>query len=226
MRTLCVALGLVLALNAGVAASEATGHVDPKLSGGVELGYYGGPGFQAFVMLSDFAEKFPMNFRLAVGFTSVQPGIATDARRVFINDATNGTPEESGRQTDFRFDLLYPVKLLNMPRAYVFGGPRHVRFVGNFKYIGGNEDFDVTSNQWGIGAGLETYFAMSRKLDLVFQVGADYYLESTLTGHDTKYSPDGDNANGRDGYSYDDADEAIDQPTFEPRLMMGVVYNF
>ena len=221
-----ITAGLMLVLNMAVIAQEAPAPSDPVISGGLELGYYGGPGFQVFGMVSNVATGFPMNLRLALGFTSVQPGLSAEARQVFINDATNGTPEEKGRQTDFRLDMLYPVQILNMKRAYLFGGPRHARFVSNFKFIGGNEDFDVRSNQWGIGGGLESYFAVSPKVDLVLNIGVDYYFESILTGHDTQYSPDGDNSNGRDGYTYEDADNAIDQPKVEPRVMLGFAYNF
>ncbi len=221
-----VATGLLLMVSVAVTAQESPVSNDPALSVGVEFGYYGGMGFQAFGMVSNVAEGFPMSLRLALGYTSVEPGLSGEARQVFINDATNGIPEEKGRQMDFRLDLLYPVRLLNMERAYLFGGPRHARFVGSFKYIGGNEDFDVNSNQWGIGGGLESFFAMSPKLDLVLHLGLDYYFESNLTGHDTMYAPDGDNSNGRDGYTYEDADQAIDQPKVEPRLMLGFAYNF
>lgn len=225
-RGIIATIGLLLLLSTAAGAQKTPASSGPVFSGGLELGYYGGFGFQAFGTVSNVAAGFPMNLRLALGYTSVEPGLSAEARQVFINDATNGIPEEKGRQLDFRLDMLYPVRILNMPRAFVFGGPRHARFVGNFKYVGGNEDFDVTSNQWGIGGGLESYFAMSPRVDLVLHLGADYYFESVLTGHDTQYSPDGDNTNGRDGYTYEDADNAIDQPKFEPRVMLGFAYNF
>ncbi len=226
LRIMMVLFGLLLILSMTASAKDGSASGNPTFSGGLELGYYGGAGFQAFGMVSNVAAGLPMNLRLAMGYTSVQPGLSAEARQVFINDATNGIPEKKGRQLDFRFDMLYPVKILNLPRAYLFGGPRHARFVANFKYVGGNEDFDVTSNQWGVGGGFESYFAMSPRFDLVFHLGIDYYFESTLTGHDTRYSPDGDDSNGRDGYTYDDADNAIAQPKIEPRLMLGFAYNF
>lgn len=226
LRSTIVIAGLILLASGSPMAQSVSPSTGPVVSGGLEIGYFGGPGFQAFGTLSNVADGFPMDIRLALGYTRVEPGLSAEARRVFINDATNGIPEESGRQMDFRMDMLYPVQVLGFKRAYVFGGPRHVRFVSNFRYIGGNEDFDVRSNQWGLGGGVESHFAVSRTIDLVVQLGLDYYFESTLSGHDTKYSPDGDNANGRDGYTYEDADAAIDQPKIEPRVMMGFAYNF
>ena len=197
-----------------------------SFSGGVKVGYSGGPGFQLYGMVNNVAENFPMNIRFGFGYTWVEPGKSAEARKVFINDATNGVPEEKGRQIDYRLDLLYPVNVLNIKRAYLFAGPRHISFTGNFKYIGGNEDFDITSKQWGLGTGFESFFAISEKLDLVMSFGVDYYFESKLSGHDTEYAPDGDHSNPRTGYDYDDADDAVNQPTVEPRAMIGVAYNF
>ena len=99
-------------------------------------------------------------------------------------------------------------------------------FTGNFVFIGGNEDCDITSNQWGLGLGLKAYFEMSNRFDFVTSVGFDYFFSNTLSGHDTEYSPDGENVNGRNDYTFDDADDAINQPKLQPRLMVGVNYHF
>lgn len=223
--SLTMIAAVILIAPAAVLGNTPTGH-GPEFSGGAVLGYYGGFGFHVNAMVSNFAQDFPLAARIGLGFSSVEPGKAADARRIFINDATNGTPEKSGRKLDFRFDFMYPVKLLGMKQAYAFGGPRYSKFTGNFKYIGGNEDFDVVSNQWGFGLGVESFFPMSPKLDLVLSAGADYFGNAKLTGHDTSYSPDGDDSNPRDDYTYDDADDAIDQPKIEPRIMLGVRYKF
>ena len=224
-RILIIFAGLLL-LSISAIAQTTPPASGPVFSGGLEMGYYGGTGVQAYGIVRNLAVDFPFNLRFAVGFASVEPGLPDAARQVFINDATNGIPEESGRQYDFRFDMLYPVNLFNLPQSYFFGGVRHARFNANFKFVGGNEDFDVKSNQWGIGTGVESFFAISSRMDLILHLGADYYFESRLVGHDTEYSPDGDNANARDGYSYDDADAAVNQPKFEPQFMLGVAYNF
>ena len=154
------------------------GTEETRFSGGVISGYNSGFKLQAYGTVANFASGFPMSARLSLGYAFVQPGIATDARRIFINNNTNGIPEEKGRVLDFRLDLMYPVDILSLERAYIIGGPRHARFKGNFKYIGGNEDFDVTSNHWGIGAGLESYFGMGTNIDLVLSGGLDYFLRA------------------------------------------------
>ena len=113
-----------------------------------------------------------------------------------------------------------------MKNAYVFAGVRNSMFTANFRFIGGNEDFDVTSNQWGVGAGLRTAFPISRNVSFVMSGGLDWYLSSTLTGHDTSYSPDGESVNGRNDYTFTDADEAVNQPKLHPVGMIGISYSF
>lgn len=226
-RTLLIVILLMMTIStaradqARIEKTEST-----RFSAGLILGYDSGMKFQGYGMVSHFAENFPMNARLSIGYSFVQPGDAAAARRIFINNATNGVPEDKGRILDFRLDLMYPVNLLSIERAYLFGGPRYSRFTGNFKFIDGNEDFDITSNQWGIGTGLESYFAMSPRIDFVLSVGLDYLFESTLKGHDTSYSPDGESVNPREDFTYDNADDAIKQPKLEPILMFGFSYNF
>ncbi|MDX9857502.1 MAG: hypothetical protein RBT76_06920 [candidate division Zixibacteria bacterium] len=196
-----------------------------EFSVGLSLGYHYGVSGQIHGMVRGFAEDFPLSARLAIGYSKAGPGSALDSRRIFINDATNGFPEKSGRVWEFRGDLLYPVRLLNLERAYIFGGPRYAMFTGNFKFVGGNEDFDVRSDQWGLGTGLQGFFRMNPRVDLVLTLGIDYFFESTLTGHDTSYSPDGEDVNPRDDYTFDDADAAVNQPELEFQAMFGFSYS-
>ena len=149
------------------------------------------------------------------------PGSAPDARKIFINDATNGTPKEAGITWDMGLDGLYPTG----PRTAFFGGVRYTRFKANFKYVGGNEDFDVTSTHWGLAAGMEAEFPMGPRMSLLVSGGGEYFFSSRLTGHDTSYSPDGDNVNPRKDYTYSDADHAVDQPIFRPVALVGFSYR-
>jgi hypothetical protein len=197
----------------------------PLLSAGGQFGYNTGLGIPGNLVAADFAEGFPLQLRFGISYARTQPGQALDARRIFINNATNGTPEESGRTLGARLDLMHQVQLLSLPRAYVFGGVRHSSFRANFRFIGGNEDFDVTSSHWGLGGGVDSYFAVSRRMDMVVTVGLDYYFASRLSGHDTSYSPDGDNVNPREDFTYGDADAAIGQPKFGPALLVGLSYR-
>ena len=210
----------VLVVLIAIAPGKAT-----DLYGGLNLGFYGGMGFDAYASAYNFADGLPLGLRLGLGYSSFDPGNATDARQIFINNNQGGTVQERGTIIRFSFDFVYPVRLLNLPDATLFFGPRYTDFTGNFKFIGDNEDFDVTSTHWGLGLGIEAGFSMSSKIDFTMLAGADYYFSSTLYGHDTSYSPNGESENPREDYQYSDADRAINQPSFEPRLMLGLRYR-
>jgi len=109
---------------------------------------------------------------------------------------------------------------------FLAAGPRYSFHTSNFNFIGGNENFDVTSKQWGLGLGAGGAFPMGSKAGFVMSGGADYYFEGALEGHDTAYSPDGEDINGRNDYTFADAQEAINQPVLIFRLMIGVSYYF
>ncbi len=200
-------------------AGEAYG-AKPRLYSGLNLGFNGGAGFNFYTELDNVAEDFPFSMRLAVGVFFRDPGNADSARRIFINDARNGTPEDRGHFWQFDFDLIYQKN-----RWKLYFGPRYARFVGNFKFVGGNEDFDVKSNPWGIGVGAERYYRINRKLSLTLGAGLNYFFKSVLYAHDTSYSPDGEIVNGRHDYTYEDADRAIRQPRLELRFFSGLRYS-
>lgn len=216
-----LALLLGVPLRAQSVSSAEAWEVSPSVSLGGFAGYQRGLSFQFWGTAEGFAAGFPVQVRLRLGRTGVDAGNAGDARRVFINDATNGTPKESGRTWDIGLDGLYPVGL----RTTVFGGLRYARFKANFKFVGGNEDFDVTSSHWGLAAGAEASYPMGRRTALIFTGGLEYFFSSRLTGHDTSYSPDGDNVNPRQDFTYIDADQAVGQPTWRPMLLLGVRYR-
>ena len=84
----------------------------------------------------------------------------------------------------------------------------------------------MTANPWGGGLGLESRFAINESTQFQLQLGFDYYQEVELSGHDTVYTPEGDHINPRDGYDYSDADNAVDQPSVEILVMMGLLIGF
>jgi hypothetical protein len=204
-------------------------NISPSLGGdfsaGLLAGYNGGAGVRASVMASNFAQGFPLALEGGLGISWRDAGDPEAARKVFINDNTNGTPETSAWDWDFRLDFLYKVNVLGLRDAHLFAGVRYSMFTADFKFVGGNEDFEVTSNQWGIGLGAKATFPISHKIGLTMLAGFDNYFASTLEGHDTAYSPDGSTVNGREGYTYSDADAAVNQPKFQPVLMIGITYG-
>ncbi len=223
---LLLAVGALISATSLADTEQIAQRRQTRFVGGLSLGYFGGSGMHFSLMAMDFAQDLPLSFRLGIGYTRVEPGKPDEARRIFINNATNGTPTEAGWMWDYRFDILIRTKAFGLKQANFYVGPRHVRFTGNFNYVGGNEDFDVTSHQWGVGAGLENSFAINPRLGIVVSAGADYFISSWLVGHDTKYNPDGEAINQQEDYTWDDADRAISQPKIEPRVMLGLSYTF
>ncbi len=209
-------------LSYGQAKSKGTS----KFSAGMMTGYNRGLGLQGNMTMQS---GFPFDLRVGVGYTFLNPGNSGEARRVFINNNTNGTPEKSGRSIDYRLDFLFPKSVFGLKNSFIVLGPRGSSFKGTFKYIGGNEEFDVISHQGGLGGGIENHVRMNQKLSLVVVLGLDYYLPGTIHGHDTSYSPDNDNVNTRNDnqnndtpFNYKDADKAIYQPGFMPYALIGV----
>lgn len=68
---------------------------------------------------------------------------------------------------DVQIDILKPMILMGNLSSYWFIGPCYSKFRGNFKYVGGNEDFDVTSAQFGVGGGFESHYKISDGLQLL-----------------------------------------------------------
>jgi hypothetical protein len=226
---------LVIALLAGLAGAapaqgpphhQAAAPGGSHFSGGLTFGYYSGTGFEALLIARNFAGGSPLRARVGLRYAAVDAGIAVAARRVFINDNTGGTPEQSGRTWGLKLDLMLPVRLLAQSHMYAFAGPRYARFTGDYRFVGGNEDFEITSHHWGLGGGLESQYPVSRRLALTLAAGVDYFFPNTLYGHDTSYSPDGTSTNGRAGYGYSDADRAVGQPKIDPLMLVGMEYRF
>jgi len=204
-----VALGLALVAVTAVATPAA------ETSVGLGLGSTAGFGVQADVTFEHFTRDLPLSLRLSGAYSGRDAGNALDARRLFINDNTNGTPEEQGRTWQLRLDLLFHVARLGQAPVHLGVGPRKAFFTGTYDFVGGNETFDVTSDPWGAGAFLDTGLAISDRVDFTLQLGVDYYFDARLEGHDTAYEPDGDDVNPRDDYTWDDADDAVNQPQLE-----------
>ena len=194
-------------------------------SAGILTGYSAGLGVRATGTLTNFAQGFPFAIEIAAGYFSRDAGIPLDARRVFINDATNGTPTKTGSSWDFRMDFMYKVGLLGMRDAYLYLGPRYSMFTATFDFVGGNEVFSINSHQWGLGGGLKAGFPVSSRVSFILTGGLDYYPSAALDGHDTSYSPDGQTVNGRNDYTFTDADQAVNQPKLEPVALLGISYR-
>jgi len=195
------------------------------LLAGIDLGRSVGLGGRLAGTFENFTRDLPLSARFSVGYHAGDAGDPLAARRVFINNNTNGTPEESAHSWQFRFDLVLPLTEIGPQTVFLFGGPRHARYTANYNYVGGNENFDVKTNPWGFGVGLESFFAVGARSDFVLRLGLDRYAASELSGHDTRYAPDGIDVNPREDYDYDSADDAVDQPKLEWLAAVGLRFR-
>lgn len=216
MRTAALAAGL-LALAAPVRAGG--------FHGGVSAGWNTGPGVDLAGTFEDFTRDVPLSARLGVGYHAAGAGDPYAARRVFINDNTDGDPEKSAHAWLLRFDLMFPAFRLGGQQVHAFAGPRHGRYTAHYDFVGGNEVFDIGSNPWGLGVGAESRFTMGDATSFVLQAGFDWYGKAKIEGHDTAYLPSGDDVNPRNGYTWDTADEAVDQPRWEVVATMGIRFR-
>jgi len=192
---------------------------------GLHGGYKGGASFGASGIVSDFAQGFPLAAEFGVAYTSLNPGDPWRARRVFIANATNGTPETSGRTWDFKMELLYNLRFAGPKATYLYAGARFSSFDGLFHYVGANEEFDITGTQWGMSLGLRGLFAMSNRVSLMLSAGAVGYFDGPLHGHDTTYNPDNQNVNPKENFTYKDASAAVSAPHFQPEVLIGINYG-
>jgi hypothetical protein len=212
---------LLIALLCSVAGSQAM-----DIFGSLSAGYKSGLSVRGTTGLTSFAQGFPLSVEFGVSYSSVDPGDPFPARRIFIADATNGTPEKSGSTWDFRMDFLYNLNIRGPKAIYVFAGPRFSMFDAHFHYVGANEEFDITSNPWGVGVGVKGMFAISSRIDLTLSGGFDNYFDTSIHGHDTTYNPDDQNVNPHENFTYKDAKAVVNTPRFQSVLMFGLTYTF
>jgi hypothetical protein len=158
-------------------------------SASLQTGYNGGLCFGSSAMLSGFAQGFPLAIELTLNHIRMEPGSPEKARKIFINDATDGTPEKFGYAWDVQLDFLHRVKMLDLRDAFVYVGVRRSMFTANFKFVGGNEFFDIQTDQWGIGAGVKATFPMASHVGFTVKLGAEHHFASSLYGHDTMARP-------------------------------------
>ncbi len=194
-------------------------------SAGLGFGYGKGLAFRGEGVVTNFARDFPFGLGFAVTYTGVDPGDPWGARRIFIANATNGTPMSHGETWDFRMDLMWKLDVSGPHAAFIYAGVRNSFFDGTFRYVGANEEFDVTSDQWGVGFGAKGYFSISSRVDLALTAGLDSYFNGAIHGHDTTYNPNNENVNPHEHFTYEDAAGVINTPKLVPVLMIGLSYN-
>lgn len=198
----------------------------PVLSVGPFGGFLNGAGAGVEFSATRLSSSYPFGLYMGVGYFSQQnSGVAVEARKIFINDATGGNDniEKYGKTLYFMADLGYEFIAKSDIGLSAYAGARHARYKAHFNYQGGNEAFDVYNNSWGFGGGVRLALKLNSKLSFCLNTGVDYFFPAQLVGHGNFYDPEGIDDNPRNDYTYTDADNAINQPDTNAKVLVSFV---
>jgi hypothetical protein len=200
----------------------------PEIWVGLGTGYMNGIGGEVQVSLLKLSPAFPIGIHFSAGYYHQEdPGVAVDARKIFINDTTTGNDNiiEYGYNVSFLLEFSYPILKKNNLHLLGYVGASHVRHLANFDYVGGNEKFDVTTNPWGLSGGVRLGFFLTPTVLLSINGGVEFLFLDTISAHGNFYNPDGEDDNPRNDYTYDDADAAIYQPFVSPKIKIELLFK-
>jgi hypothetical protein len=176
--------------------------------------------------ITGISAELPLSLKASGGYIrQVSAGNADDARSIFINDATNGTPSEYGESWFYGVTVGYGIFDGDTFHVEAFGVGRQNVYNAFFIFTGGNEAFRVTTTQFGLGGGVELVFGGGDgSTEFSLNGGVEYYFPSRIDSHGTFfYTPDGADSRPRNDYTYEDADGAINQPILRPFASFAVL---
>ncbi|MDC7223176.1 MAG: hypothetical protein PQJ60_05500 [Spirochaetales bacterium] len=193
----------------------------------VTAGYYGDAGVTLALRLEEESSRSPFFVQARGGYIyQSDPGNAAEARKIFINDNSGGNVEKYGESYLAALDLGWKWKSLDKVSVELTLSGLWNYYLAHFSYIGDNEAFTVTTKPFGVGAGAALRMPLSHsRSSLLVKGGAEYFPKTTLNAHGTYYyTPDGEDDETREDYTYEDADDAVNQPHFRFYLQIGFLY--
>ena len=191
------------------------------------MGYYDDLGVTLGLRIEDPTLQLPFYLQARVGSAyQIEPGNAEDARKIFINDNTGGNIEEYGLSYFVGIDFGWRLVLKEAIQLELNISGLWNHYEAHFSFIGNNESFSVKTDALGIGLGANLRIVFSeRKSSLLIKCGVEYYPKTQIDAHGTfYYTTDGTDDNPRNDYTYEDADESINQPWFRPYVQIGIVF--
>jgi hypothetical protein len=217
MRRVLVSVLLMLVLTVAAAAVD--------LYEEFRIGYGNDFAAELGFRLSGISSDLPLTMKASGGYVrQVSAGNADDARSVFINDATTGSPTEYGESWYYGVTVGYTILVGESFHVEAFGLGRQNVYNAFFIFTGGNEAFRVTTTQFGVGGGVELLFGNDGPAQFSLNGGVEFYFPSRIDSHGTYfYTPDGTDSRPRNDYTYEDADAAVNQPTLRPFATFAVL---
>ena len=198
-----------------------------KFSVEASAGYiYSGLGGQLAVVAEDLAPGLPLAVRLGLGFATSDAlddnyNIGGGTTWGQFKNANNLT--EWGQNITLSLDVLYKLPAQGLPVSLApYLGLRYNMFEGGAYDNSGNWG-KVSSNAFGFGGGIRAAYAVIPNLDVVADLGADYYLQSDIT-----VSSSSGSTTIRPGDSgYANLNAFVTQPDgFVFRVRLGAAYRF
>lgn len=194
----------------------------------LSVGFNSDMGVYMGLRLDDFSTSTPISFTARGGYIyQKDPGDATEARKIFINDNGGGNIEKYGESYNIALEVGYTwLQNKNFSLDLSVAGILDY-YNANFAYIGDNEAFTVKTSAYGLGGGITLKVPITSTNNyFVIKTGMEYYFKSTIEAHGTyTYTPDETDDNPRDDYTYSDADEVINQPEMNVYVLLGVIYK-
>ncbi len=194
----------------------------------VSTGYYGDLGAGLAIRLEEPEKGFPFFLQGRGAYVyQLDPGNATEARHIFINDNEGGNVEKYGESYLLALDLGWKWKEFDKVSVEFTLSGLWNYYQAHFAFIGNNEAFTVTSAPLGVGVGGAMRMKMSKTPNfLLIKGGAEYFPKTRLDAHGTYfYTPDGEDDRPRNAYTYEDADSVVNQPEFRVYLQAGILYS-
>lgn len=193
----------------------------------LSFGYYGDMGTTLALRLDEDSADFPFFIQGRIGYIYQEdPGNAEEARKIFINDNAGGNIQKYGESYLVALDLGWKWKQFeSLEIEWVASGLWNY-YQAHFAFVGNNEAFAVKSAPFGVGLGgnMRLRFRDSRS-SLILKGGVEYFPKTLIDAHGTfYYTPDGQDDNPRNAYTYEDADAAVNQPDFRIFLQIGLLY--
>ena len=191
------------------------------------VGYYDDMGITLGLRLEDEKSHFPLYIQGRAGTTyQFEPGNAEDARKIFINDNQGGNIQEYGQSYMLALDIGWMMVQKDSMQLELNASGILNHYKAHFAFIGNNEAFTVKTTALGIGVGGAMKLDLSgSNSSLILKGGIEYFPKTRIDSHGTYYyTPDGNDDNPRQDYSYEDADESINQPVLRPYVMLGIIF--